>query len=149
MRSNSSPDRWRPASISPWPGWRGRTAEARDQLLAATQLSPQIREANNLAWILATAPDDSLRNQGDALHWADYACRATEFKHPDLIDTLAAAQANAGDFAAATKRTDEAIRLARQQNKPALAEALQERRALYAAGRPYRDPQLAAKPAAP
>ncbi len=128
---------------------QGKTDAARDELHAANQLIPQIREANNLAWILATAPDDRLRYQREALRWADFACRATEYKHPELLDTLAAAQANAGDFDAAARRADEAIRLARQQDKPALAAALQERRALYAAGRPYRDPQLASKAPVP
>lgn len=121
----------------------GKIAEAREQLTVLVGIRPRVREANNVAWILATAPDESLRNAEEALRLATYACEATENKLPDLLDTLAAAQANAGDFAAAEKTNQAAKRLASEAGQQGLVAELQKRDALYAAKQPYRDPALA------
>jgi tetratricopeptide (TPR) repeat protein len=121
----------------------GKPELAREQLTQLVGKWPRVREANNLAWILAASPDPALRNAEEALRLAQFACEATENKMPDLLDTLAVAQANAGDFAAAERSNQAAKRLASEAGNQALLAELQKRDALYAAKQPYRDPQLA------
>ena len=53
---------------------------------------------NNLAWVLATSPDDALRDGKRAIGYAMKACENTEWKQPHVISTLAAGYAEAGDF---------------------------------------------------
>jgi len=127
---------------------QGNSAEAARHLQQATRMLPKVAEANNLAWILATAPDEKLRNAKEAVRLADLACKASDYELPDLLDTLAAANANAGNFDAALKWSDKAIKLARESQKQPLVEAFESRRRLYAEQQPYRDPALAVKPAA-
>lgn len=121
----------------------GQVPAAAEQLQTAVALRPSVLSANNLAWILATAPDASLRNADEALRLAELACRSNNYESPDLLDTLAAAHANAGQYDRAVEWADQAIMRAQAENKPKLVEALTARRDAYAAGRPYRDPALA------
>jgi len=51
---------------------------------------------NNFAWLLATCPDAKLRDGRKAVELATKACELNQWKSPDLIDTLAAAYAEAG-----------------------------------------------------
>jgi tetratricopeptide (TPR) repeat protein len=108
-----------------------------------------VLSANNLAWILATAPDERLRNDKEALRLADIACRANDFESPDLLDTLAAANANAGRYDNAVQWVDKAIAIATTEKNSRLASALKTRREAYLAKRPYRDPGLAPAPGSP
>jgi membrane associated rhomboid family serine protease len=71
--------------------WLRRSAEAGDPV-----------GMNGLAWWLATAPEDSLRNGEEAVRWAEKIYRLTPT--PEAADTLAAAYAE-------TDRWDEAIAL--------------------------------------
>ncbi len=59
---------------------------------------------NALAWTLATAPEDKLRDGALALTWAEKAVASKP--HPAFVDTLAAAQAELGrwDEAVATEK---------------------------------------------
>jgi len=67
---------------------------------------------NDLAWIRATAPDSRLRNGAEAVKLAEQACKLTEFKDPQLIGTLAAAYAEAGQFEQAVENGERAKELA-------------------------------------
>jgi len=58
---------------------------------------------NNQAWLLATCPEDSVRNGARAVEYARKACELSRWKDPSIIDTLAAAFAESGDFTSATK----------------------------------------------
>jgi tetratricopeptide (TPR) repeat protein len=122
---------------------------AAEQLQIAVGLRPSVLSANNLAWILATAPDERLRNDKEALRLADIACRANDFESPDLLDTLAAANANAGRYDNAVQWVDKAIAIATAEKNSRLASALKTRREAYLAKRPYRDPGLAPAPGSP
>ncbi|MBN1588100.1 MAG: tetratricopeptide repeat protein, partial [Pirellulales bacterium] len=86
---------------------------------------------NNLAWILATSSDGSQRNGPEAIRWARRAVTLTGGKEPVILDTLAAAYAEAGQFAEATETAREAAELATSQDKSALAKSLQARMWLY------------------
>lgn len=58
---------------------------------------------NNLAWLRATHPDAALRDGASAVKHATKAVELSGGKHPVIMATLAAAQAEAGDFATAEK----------------------------------------------
>lgn len=89
---------------------------------------------NNLAWLLATCPNEQVRNGSKAVAHAIRACEMSQWKETGSLDTLAAAHAEAGDFAAAIRRQSEAIELAPAQART----ELQLRLDLYQAGKPYR-----------
>src|SRR5262249_1140316 len=90
---------------------------------------------NNLAWMLATCPDEKLRDGLRAVALARQACQATEEKHAFCLGTLAAALAETGAFAAATCRQEQGPELYPEEEKP----AGQARLELYRAGQPYRE----------
>ncbi len=73
---------------------------------------------NNLAWALATCPDSSVRNGKLAVVHAEKACQLTSFKDPSIIDTLAAACAETGDFARAIRLQTVAVELFSPDLKP-------------------------------
>jgi hypothetical protein len=66
---------------------------------------------NNLAWILSTCPDASLRDGKRAVELATHACELTGQKNAWLLDTLAAAFAETCDFKAAVETQREAMAL--------------------------------------
>jgi len=67
---------------------------------------------NNLAWVLATSPDDDVRDGKRAIPIAVRACEATGYKTPHVLSTLAAAHAEAGDFEKAKEWSQKAVDLA-------------------------------------
>jgi len=104
------------------------------------QLRPDRAETlNNLAWLLATTEDANLANPADALKFAQRACELTDFNNPQMLDTLAAAQAADGRFAEAAATAEKAIESAQSQNKKQLLGQIEERLKLYKANQPYRD----------
>ena len=127
----------------------GHLPEAVEELRAALRLAPGSSAGNDLAWILATAPDDTIRNGSEAVRLAEAACRGNEFREPQLLDTLAAAHAEAGQFRQAQEIAARALELARRQPNAELLKALEARQELYQQGRPYRDPSLNGLPQAP
>jgi tetratricopeptide (TPR) repeat protein len=116
----------------------GRFDEAASVLRGARDLFPQQADITlALAWILASAPDEPLRDGRAAMRLLDPLLRAR--RAPRLLDAYAAAQAATGDFAAAIRSADEAIAALRRAGPggaAALAE-LRSRRALYARNEPF------------
>jgi tetratricopeptide (TPR) repeat protein len=119
----------------------GRAADAVREGRLALRKDPDLAfAANNLAWILATSPDPGLRDPAEALRLAESAARSADAPDPDLLDTLAAAQAAAGRFDAAVATAELAAARADAAGRSALAREIRARLALYRAGRPYVDP---------
>lgn len=58
---------------------------------------------NNIAWVLATCPEPELRDGPRAVEIATCACEQTQWKQGGLVDTLAAAHAEVGNFAEASR----------------------------------------------
>jgi tetratricopeptide (TPR) repeat protein len=83
---------------------RGDTAEAIGHYEEALKIMPEdLTTLNNLAWILATAPDPKLRNGARALELSQKLCSLMDYKQAAALDTLAAAFARVGKFEDAVK----------------------------------------------
>ena len=81
---------------------------------AALKIEPEDTALlNNLAWVLATSPDDELRDGKRAIELATKACELTEYKKPHILSTLAAAYAETGDFDKAREWSDKSIEVNR------------------------------------
>ena len=92
---------------------------------------------NNIAWQLATSPAPVCRDDKTAIRAATLACELTNWTRSDFLDTLAAAYAEAGDFASAIARQNQAIQLARGSSKE--NDDMKQRLRLYQQQRPYRN----------
>jgi tetratricopeptide (TPR) repeat protein len=98
---------------------------------------------NNLAWLRATCPDAALRDGKEAVKLARKVCELTGDREGMFLDTLAAAHAEAGDFAAAVKAQEKALEdkgFAKKQGEDA-----QKRLQLYKDKKPFRTTPLKAK----
>jgi protein O-mannosyl-transferase len=101
---------------------------------------------NDIAWRLATDPNASARNGAEAIELSQRAAQLSNAQEPAILGTLAAAYAEAGQFAAAVETAKQALALAASQNNASLAETLRARIKLYQAGSPYRDTQQPSPP---
>ena len=120
---------------------QGKEDEAIAQYQRALQIKPDKPEVqNNLAWVLATSPHASLRNGNQAVALAQRANQLTGDGNPIMLDTLAAAYAEAGRFPEAVTTAQRALHLAEDRSDMGLAESLQSQLKLFQAGRPYHLP---------
>jgi tetratricopeptide (TPR) repeat protein len=119
---------------------QGQTAEALAQWRDSIRLQPNHATALlRAAWILATSPDAAIRNGDAALAFAVRAIELAGEKDARLLDTLAAAYAEQGQFADAVLTARRALAQAAQENQPALANEIRLRIAMYEANRPFRE----------
>ena len=95
------------------------------------------RDHNSLAWLLATAPDPSIRNGADAVRYAERAVALDDSAYNR--DTLAAAYAEAGRFADAVAQQQQAISLLQKYGGGDALAGFYERLDLYRKNQPYRD----------
>jgi tetratricopeptide (TPR) repeat protein len=113
----------------------GRYAEAAREYERAIERDPNAAYAyRGAAWLLATCPQEDVRNPQSALRLAETAIRLEGRDDSIAFDTLAAAQASGGDFAAASETLNQAIALANDNER----EVYQDRLIMYKHGRPYR-----------
>ncbi len=114
----------------------GKQAEAVTDYEAALAIDPKNSGVlNNLAWLLATSPDQALRNGKRSIELATLACEVTEFKQAHILSTLAAAYAETGNFDEAMKWSEKAVKLGNDQLKGQLSKELQS----YQAHKPWRE----------
>jgi tetratricopeptide (TPR) repeat protein len=90
---------------------------------------------NNFAWVLATSPDESVRDGKRAIELATAACEVTEYKRPNILSTLGAAYAETGDFETALKWARKGLELADEDSRKSLQKEIEN----YEAQRPVRE----------
>jgi len=119
---------------------RGRFAAAIAQFQKVVELNPlHVTAQNNLAWMLATCPDASLRNGPQAVAVAQRAVQLSAGTSPQILDTLAAAYAEAGRFPEAIVTARQALDLSHTQNNKPLAEIIQNQFKLFESRSPYHE----------
>jgi Flp pilus assembly protein TadD len=92
---------------------------------------------NDLAWILATHPDSSVRNGTQAVKLAEAACRLDP-QQARFWGTLDAAYAESGRFEEAIATAERAAKLATSQGLNAISEAARDRLKRYRTAQPFR-----------
>jgi len=122
---------------------QGRIREGVEEWQKVLEIQPDNGNAmSNLAWVLATSPDDSLRDGAKAVQLAEQAMRISGRRIPLLFRTLAAAHAERGQFSEAIQTAQQGIELANTQGNSELATELSGNIALYQERQPLRDPSL-------
>jgi tetratricopeptide (TPR) repeat protein/mono/diheme cytochrome c family protein len=117
---------------------RGDWADAVEHFRRVVRLEPDWAPGlSELAWLLATAPEERLHNAGIAVRLAEHAADVTDNRDAKVLAVLAAAYADAGSFDRALATSDAALRL--MPGDP-LARDIRSRQALYQAQHPYRIP---------
>ncbi len=117
---------------------QGRTEEAIECYRQALWLRPDWPEVlNSLAWVYATNENTKLRNGPAAVQLAQRACELTGYKNPNILDTLAAAYAEADSFSDAVRTAEKALDIAVLSGQKELVEKIQHCLGLYKAGKAY------------
>jgi tetratricopeptide (TPR) repeat protein len=114
-------------------------AELREELRVQKDWPPALRQ---LAWMLATSPDASVRNGADAVAAAEKlkAVMGTGAQNdPVVLDTLAAAYAEAGRFAEAVAVQTKAVEAAGLAGNAGMRRAMEQRLAGYREGKAWRE----------
>jgi hypothetical protein len=102
---------------------QGRVAAQIGQLRDAVNRDPNSPVAlNNLACLLATAGDPSLRDGGEAVRLAERASGLTGYQNTSVLSTLAAAYAETGRFDEAVATGEKACSLANARGETSLLE---------------------------
>jgi len=113
----------------------GNVAKAVADYSEALRLDPEDDDTTmQLAWILATNSAQQQRDAKRALELATRAVALTDGRQWRGLDVMAAACAEAGNFADAVKYAERAVALAPEDQQ----EEVRGRLAMYRSGRPYR-----------
>jgi tetratricopeptide (TPR) repeat protein len=119
---------------------QGKIPEALAEWREALRIRPSdVTLLNDTAWVLATCPDASVRNGAEAVELARQALRLSDGREPIILDTLAAAYAEAGRFPEAVQTARKALNLAAQLKQRELVESIRAKIPLYEAGTPFRE----------
>ena len=105
--------------------WYTRSAEKGD-----------VNGQNAVAWVLATSNDPAIRNGMEAEKWAQKAIATMGSSDANSLDTLAAAYAEQGDFAAAVSTQEKAISTLKDMAK---SKEFQAHLKSYQDKKPWRD----------
>ncbi len=120
----------------------GRHADAIADFDKALALDPNNSGIlNNLAWVLATSPDDKLRDPERSIKLATKACELTDYKAAHILSTLASGYAEKGDFEMALKWSSKAVELSQGESKDQLKKELEN----YQQKKPWRERQETAE----
>ncbi len=115
---------------------KGEYSSAIADLEKAITIRPGTYEAiNDLAWLLATAGKDTVRDPSRSLGLAKEACAISEYQQWNALDTLAAAHAENGQYDEAKQWLATALEKAPEKERP----RLQSHMDLVMAGKPIRE----------
>jgi tetratricopeptide (TPR) repeat protein len=118
----------------------GKHAEAVKDYEAALKLDPEDTGVlNNLAWVLATSPDDAVRNPARSLEHGLKACELTKYEKPHILSTLAAGYAEKGDWETAIKWSSKAVELGTDEQN--VDDQLKKELESYQQKKPWREKQ--------
>ena len=118
---------------------QGKVDQAIAHYREAIRLNPNYPQAfDGLARLLAMAPNQKFRDGATAVQMAERANQLTGYRQPEMLDTLAAAYAEAGRFPEAIQASQKALDLAYSADMIELAKDIESRMRLYQAGRPCR-----------
>src|SRR6266540_2038040 len=111
---------------------KGALKEAIAHYNEAMALAPEDPHSrSNLAWLLATSSDASIRDGAKAVELAQQAVSLSGGREPLFFRTLAAAYAETGRFSNAIAVIQQGVAIARVQGKTGLADLLEEDVLLY------------------
>jgi tetratricopeptide (TPR) repeat protein len=120
---------------------RGQRALAAQQFALAVEAAPDNPFLlNRLGWLLATSPEDGVRNGARAIEVGERAVSITSRQDVTSLDTLSAAYAEAGRFDEAAATAREALALAARQGNRADVADLAARLILFQARQKFREP---------
>jgi tetratricopeptide (TPR) repeat protein len=116
----------------------GKQADAIADYHQALQVRPKEPGLlNNLAWVLATSPDENLRDGKRAIELAKQGCEVTEYKEAHILSTLAAGYAESGEWDEAIKWSKKAIEVGGES----IDDQLKKELASYEQKKPWRERQ--------
>ena len=94
----------------------GKHADAIKDYDEALKLTPDDTGVlNNLAWVLATSPDEGVRNAERSIELGTKACDLTKYERPHILSTLASGYAEKGDWETAIKWSSKAVELGEKE----------------------------------
>ena len=118
---------------------KGSLREAIANYKKALALAPEDPHSRiNVAWVLATASDASIRDGAKAVEFARKAVEISNTEDPKFLRALAAAYAEAGRFSQAIEAAQRGMTKATAQSNFEIAHLLQDDIALYQIGLPLR-----------
>ncbi len=94
---------------------------------------------NNLAWVLATSPEDNVRDAKRSIELATKACELTEFKQAHILSTLASGYAESGDWETALKWSSKAVEVGSDEAET--VDQLKKELESYKEKKPWREKQ--------
>jgi tetratricopeptide (TPR) repeat protein len=112
----------------------------RKALELAPRLVPVLKD---LAWFLATHPEEQIRDPNEAVRVAEQARALTGDRDVGVLDATAAAYASAGQYARAVEIGRQAVAAATRIGRRETAEEITKRLHLYESGQPHHeDPRV-------
>ena len=118
----------------------GRWQKAVDEYREIDRLGPGVpRVVARLAWLLATADDDRVRDGDEALRLARQLADRPGEPAAAVLDVLAAAYAETGQFPRAVEMANRALATARKAGQENRAQQIENRLRMYQQGQAYRE----------